>query len=62
MKKVYLAEFRRGRGAMGMSAIDFYKENGKIIKHHWAMGGEMKRVVKFVPIKIEGYINQMEYK
>jgi len=50
-----LAAFRQGSGPMGMNAIDFYEDNGKIIKHEWAMGGSSKKEVKKVPDKIEGY-------
>lgn len=40
---------------MQMNAIDFYKENGKIIEHSWENGGESKKEVDKVPDEIEGY-------
>jgi hypothetical protein len=55
MGKTYLAKFRQGSGAMAMNATDFYRENGKIIKHDWAMGGETKKEVATVPTNINGY-------
>ena len=52
-----LAEFRSGSGSMGQNAIDFYlNSKGQVIQHSWAMGGESKRVVKSVPMEIDGYI------
>ena len=51
----YLAKFRQGSGPMAMNAIDFYMEDGKIIRHSWAMGGSSKKTVKSVPDAIEGY-------
>ena len=56
MSKIYLAKFRNGSGSLGMNAIDFYRENGNLIKHEWAMGGETKKRVDTVPNQIDGYI------
>jgi len=53
--KDYIAKFRQGSGPMGMSAKDFYRDGGKIIKHEWAMGGSIETVVDSVPDEIEGY-------
>lgn len=50
-----VAEFRQGNGPMAMNAIDFYEDNGKIIKHSWAMGGESRKEVSKIPAEIEGY-------
>ena len=55
MNKTYLAKFRQGSGAMGMNAIDFYREDGEIVKHKWSMGGESFDKVNIVPTRIEGY-------
>lgn len=55
MSKTYLAKFRQGSGAMAMNAVDFYTENGKIIKHQWAMGGESHEEVLAVPTYVDGY-------
>lgn len=55
MSKTYLAKFRQGSGPMAMNAIDYYREDGRIIKHHWAMGGETKKEVNIVPTNINGY-------
>lgn len=51
----YIARFRQGSGPMAMNAIDYYKEEGKIIEHSWAMGGSSKKVVDSVPEEIKGY-------
>jgi hypothetical protein len=51
----YLAKFRQGNDPMSMNAIDFYMENGEIIEHKWAMGGQSMDVVESVPDKIDGY-------
>lgn len=40
---------------MGQNNIDFYREDGKIIRHEWAMGGETKKMVNSVPLAIVGY-------
>lgn len=53
--KEYIAKFRQGSGSMAMNAIDYYKEEGKIIKHSWAMGGSDKKEVDRVPEFIPGY-------
>ena len=58
MDRVYLAKFRQGSGVMAMNAIDFYKEDGRIIKHRWANGGGDKKEVKEVPESIEGYTSE----
>jgi len=58
-----LAQFRQGQGSMGQNAIDFYlDDDGKIIKHSWAMGGSSKSVVSSVPKSIDGYIKLKEQK
>ena len=45
----YLAKFRQGHGTMAQNAIDYYKdEDGKIVKHCWAMGGDDKTLVSIV--------------
>ena len=54
--KDYIAKFRQGSGAMGMSAIDFYRVNGAIVRYHWSMGGGEKSIVDTVPDEIEGYV------
>ena len=56
--KTYLAEFRQGTGSLAQNAIDFYEEDGKIIKHSWAMGGGDTVVVDTVPASIDGYIKK----
>lgn len=53
--KEYIACFRQGRGVLAMNAIDYYRENGKIIRHSWEMGGEDFSQVENVPENIEGY-------
>jgi hypothetical protein len=53
--KDYIKKFRQGSGCIGMNAIDYYKEKGKIIKHSWAMGGSSKEEVDSVPLEIDGY-------
>lgn len=56
MKNIkYLAKFRQGHGAMAMNAIDYYLDNGVIIKHIWSMGGETKTPVDYVPKKIDNF-------
>jgi hypothetical protein len=55
VSKEYLAKFRQGSGPMALNAVDYYEENGKIIKHMWAMGGETKKEVDRVPVHIKGY-------
>ena len=54
----YLAKFRKGNGAMGLSAIDFYEESCVIVRHEWSMGGESREVVDSVPVAIKGYTRQ----
>jgi hypothetical protein len=53
--KEYLAKFRQGSGPLAMNAIDFYREDGVIIEHSWAMGGETKIITTSVPDIIEGF-------
>jgi len=51
-----LAQFRKGFGPMGQNAIDFYHDDeGKIIRHDWAMGGSIRTIVATVPKSINGY-------
>jgi len=40
---------------MGQDAIDYYYEDGKIIRHQWANGGETRKTVTKVPQSIKGY-------
>ena len=40
-----VAEFRQGSGPMGMNAIDFYDDNGKIVKQSVAMGSAVRKEV-----------------
>lgn len=57
MNVIYLARFRQGHGSMLQNAIDFFKDNeGNIICHEWAMGGETKTKVSTVPKSIDGFI------
>lgn len=53
--KTYLAMFRQGSSPMAMNAVDFYREDGKLIRHAWAMGGETKKEVNIVPASLPGY-------
>ena len=58
----YISEFIKGSGTMLLSAIEFYKDGKDINRHSWAMGGETRKVVGFVPEEIAGYKKQEQNK
>lgn len=54
--KVYLAQFRRGAGAMSMTAVDYYTQFGNIVEHTWTAEGLVGyKQVKVVPKTLEGF-------
>lgn len=55
MSGKYLARFRSGGSAMDSNFIDFYETKDGIVRHHYGMGGQDKKIVKSIPDSIDGY-------